>query len=211
MTHIPQFSVDDFEAVKTTPWEGVRNPEARNLMREMSLGDKVLFYHSNCKAPGIAALAEVWNFIQEVQRHMSIPGELFQDPAKTRTHRTVADQILSSSPQLGEAFATSLFRGGRLPQPTLGNIGDIDKIIKTSGRLQGSKERVCEFIQQEVSVHVLPFSGVLITFFLLFQEYIKSLIDVMNQAEDLESLENLHALCSCMQSIRMSVRLKHGI
>lgn len=55
----PQFSVDDFEEVKTTPWEGVRNAEARNLMKEMSLGDKVLFYHSNCKNPGIAALAEV--------------------------------------------------------------------------------------------------------------------------------------------------------
>ncbi|TBU28751.1 PUA-like domain-containing protein [Dichomitus squalens] len=54
-----KFSVDDFEAVKTTPWEGVRNAEARNLMKEMKVGDKVLFYHSNCKNPGIAAFAEV--------------------------------------------------------------------------------------------------------------------------------------------------------
>jgi hypothetical protein len=36
-----KFSVDDFEAVGTTPWEGVRNPEARNLMKEMRVGDKV--------------------------------------------------------------------------------------------------------------------------------------------------------------------------
>ncbi|CDO73841.1 hypothetical protein BN946_scf185015.g170 [Trametes cinnabarina] len=54
-----KFSVDDFESVKTTPWEGVRNAEARNLMKEMKVGDKVLFYHSNCKNPGIAAFAEV--------------------------------------------------------------------------------------------------------------------------------------------------------
>ncbi|TFK93634.1 DUF55-domain-containing protein [Polyporus arcularius HHB13444] len=54
-----KFSVDDFEAVKTTPWEGVRNAEARNLMKEMHVGDKVLFYHSNCKNPGITAFAEV--------------------------------------------------------------------------------------------------------------------------------------------------------
>ncbi|KAG1752512.1 PUA-like domain-containing protein [Suillus paluster] len=54
-----KFSVDDFEAVRTTPWEGVRNFEARNLMKEMSLGDKILFYHSNCKNPGIAGFAEV--------------------------------------------------------------------------------------------------------------------------------------------------------
>ncbi|KAI6163178.1 DUF55-domain-containing protein [Pisolithus thermaeus] len=47
-----KFSIDDFEAVGTTAWEGVRNFEARNLMKEMSIGDKVLFYHSNCKNPG---------------------------------------------------------------------------------------------------------------------------------------------------------------
>ncbi|KAJ7666169.1 PUA-like domain-containing protein [Mycena polygramma] len=54
-----KFSVDDFEAAKTSPWEGVRNYEARNLMKEMKLGEKALFYHSNCKNPGIAAFAEV--------------------------------------------------------------------------------------------------------------------------------------------------------
>ncbi|KAF8138334.1 DUF55-domain-containing protein [Boletus edulis] len=55
------FSIDDFEGVESTPWEGVRNYEARNLMKEMVLGDKVLFYHSNCKNPGIAGFAEVSN------------------------------------------------------------------------------------------------------------------------------------------------------
>ncbi|KAI6130280.1 DUF55-domain-containing protein [Pisolithus croceorrhizus] len=48
-----KFSIDDFEAVGTTAWEGVRNFEARNLMKEMSIGDKVLFYHSNCKNPAL--------------------------------------------------------------------------------------------------------------------------------------------------------------
>ncbi|KAJ7269881.1 DUF55-domain-containing protein [Mycena rebaudengoi] len=54
-----KFSVDDFEQVKTSPWEGVRNYEARNLMKQMKVGEKALFYHSNCKIPGIAAFAEV--------------------------------------------------------------------------------------------------------------------------------------------------------
>ncbi|KAK0491536.1 PUA-like domain-containing protein, partial [Armillaria novae-zelandiae] len=54
-----KFSVDDFEIVGTSPWEGVRNYEARNLMKEMKVGDKAVFYHSNCKVPGIAAFAEV--------------------------------------------------------------------------------------------------------------------------------------------------------
>jgi len=55
-----KFSVSDFEAAGTTPWEGVRNHQARNIMRDsMKLGDKVLFYHSSCKVPGVTALAEV--------------------------------------------------------------------------------------------------------------------------------------------------------
>ena len=45
---------------QTTPWEGVRNYQARNLMRdEMKLGDQVLFYHSSCEVPGAVGIAEV--------------------------------------------------------------------------------------------------------------------------------------------------------
>lgn len=36
-----QFGVDDFERIGTTPWEGVRNHEAKNLMMQMRLGDQV--------------------------------------------------------------------------------------------------------------------------------------------------------------------------
>lgn len=56
------FSVDKFASMpkKVTQWDGVRNPEARTMMREkMKIGDRVLFYHSNCKLPGIAGLAKV--------------------------------------------------------------------------------------------------------------------------------------------------------
>lgn len=45
---------------QTVDWWGVRNYQARNFMRDqMKLGDQVFFYHSNCKQPGIAGLAEV--------------------------------------------------------------------------------------------------------------------------------------------------------
>ncbi len=53
-------SIDDLEQKKTVAWYGVRNYTARNFMRDqMSLGDRVLFYHSSCPEPGIAGLAEV--------------------------------------------------------------------------------------------------------------------------------------------------------
>jgi len=41
-------------------WDGVRNYQARNFMRDqMKVGDKVFFYHSSCKEPGIVGIAEV--------------------------------------------------------------------------------------------------------------------------------------------------------
>ena len=54
------FSIDDLARVKIEPWTGVRNFQARNLMRDqMNVGDDVLFYHSSCEPPGIAGLARV--------------------------------------------------------------------------------------------------------------------------------------------------------
>jgi predicted RNA-binding protein with PUA-like domain len=53
------FSIDDLQRVGTEPWTGVRNYQARNFMRQMQVGDTVLFYHSNCEVPGIYGIAEV--------------------------------------------------------------------------------------------------------------------------------------------------------
>ena len=54
------FGIDDLERVGTEPWDGVRNYQARNFMRdEMKKGDKIFFYHSNCKTPGVVGIAEV--------------------------------------------------------------------------------------------------------------------------------------------------------
>ena len=53
------YSIDDLERDGTEPWEGVRNYQARNFMREMAEGDLVLFYHSNAKPPGVAGICRV--------------------------------------------------------------------------------------------------------------------------------------------------------
>ncbi len=44
---------------RTTHWDGVRNYQARNFLREMEKGDRVLFYHSNCDIMGVVGVAEV--------------------------------------------------------------------------------------------------------------------------------------------------------
>ena len=53
------YSIDTLEKDGVTLWDGIRNYQARNFMRRMSLGDKVFFYHSNCKPPGIVGFMEV--------------------------------------------------------------------------------------------------------------------------------------------------------
>ncbi|KAG6861854.1 hypothetical protein C0995_011151 [Termitomyces sp. Mi166 len=115
----------------------------------------------------------------------------FQDPegcaevwsfiCDVQRHMHASDNLssLSSSPHIGpdppSVTTAGIIRSGHLPRPELGIIGDIERAVKTLSRTQNFKERICEYIQKE--------------------EYIKSLIEVFNTAEDLESLENLHALC----------------
>ena len=56
------FSIDDLKNSpgKKDHWDGIRNYQARNFMRDdMRKGDQVLFYHSNCKEPGIVGIAEI--------------------------------------------------------------------------------------------------------------------------------------------------------
>ena len=54
------YTIDDLQRDGTTSWEGVRNFQARNFMRdEMRAGDKVLFYASSAEPSGVTGLAEV--------------------------------------------------------------------------------------------------------------------------------------------------------
>ncbi|EAU84416.2 nuclear protein [Coprinopsis cinerea okayama7 len=93
---------------------------------------------------------------------------------------------ISSSPLIGSELsvtAASIYQSGALPQPRIGIIGEIERAIKNLARPQQMRERICEHIVHE--------------------DYIKQLIEVHTTAEDLEDLENLHALCSLMQTILM--------
>ncbi len=54
------FSLDDLVKRGREPWDGVRNYQARNFMRDhMKVGHQVLIYHSNVAEPGVVGLAEV--------------------------------------------------------------------------------------------------------------------------------------------------------
>ena len=77
------FGIDDLAAAprRTTPWEGVRNYQARNLMRdEMRRGDLGFFYHSSCAEPGIQGIVEV---VREAYPDPTAfdPDSRYHDPA----------------------------------------------------------------------------------------------------------------------------------
>ncbi len=61
-TEPSEFGIDDLilRPNQTEPWDGVRNYQARNMLRDaMQVGDQVFFYHSNCEIPGIVGIAEI--------------------------------------------------------------------------------------------------------------------------------------------------------
>ena len=79
------FSYDDLERCGNTGdiWDGVRNYQARNYMKEMKTGDQVLFYHSNARPPGVVGIAEV---VEEAQADPTQfdPENRYYDPKSTR-------------------------------------------------------------------------------------------------------------------------------
>ncbi|KAF7241174.1 Thymocyte nuclear protein 1, partial [Varanus komodoensis] len=56
-----KFGIEDLKAQpnQTASWDGVRNYQARNFLRDMKVGQEAFFYHSNCKAPGIAGIVKI--------------------------------------------------------------------------------------------------------------------------------------------------------
>lgn len=123
------FSIDDLKRVGTEPWDGVRNYQARNFMRDgMKVGDGVLFYHSNTKIPGIAGIATVASGAYPDETQFD-PDSHYYDPKATReeprwqlvdiSFERKLDRIISleeikgHAEELGEEFSL-IRRGNRL-------------------------------------------------------------------------------------------------
>ncbi|HSS02736.1 MAG TPA: EVE domain-containing protein [Kofleriaceae bacterium] len=77
------FGIADLERVKVEPWTGVRSFFARAHMRAMSVGDDVLFHHSNASPPGVAGMARVVK-TQVVDETQFDPASPYHDPRATR-------------------------------------------------------------------------------------------------------------------------------
>lgn len=123
-----EFSIDDLQAVDAEPWTGVRNYQARNFMRQMQVGDGVLFYHSNTKVPGIYGIAEVATTAYPDQTQFDSDSKYFDEKATQEQPRwehvdiryvrhlnnpIALDTIRQHSEALGEEFAL-IRKGSRL-------------------------------------------------------------------------------------------------
>ncbi|HZH42976.1 MAG TPA: EVE domain-containing protein [Lysobacter sp.] len=122
------FSIDDLARVGTEPWNGVRNFQARNFMRQMQVGDGVLFYHSNTAVPGIAGIARVASTAYPDETQFD-PKSDYHDPKSRRENprwdlvdvaferklrRVIPlEEIRQHADALGEDFAL-IRRGNRL-------------------------------------------------------------------------------------------------
>lgn len=122
------FGIDDLaeRAGQTEPWDGVRNYQARNYLKEMRLADQAFFYHSNCTPPGIAGVVEV---VREAYPDPSAfdPNSRYYDPKSDpdrptwylvdvklvrKLRRLIPLQELKDAAELGDFALTR--RGNRL-------------------------------------------------------------------------------------------------
>jgi len=54
------YNIDDLERDQREPWDGIRNYQARNMIRDdMQIGDQAFFYHSSCKVPAIVGIMNI--------------------------------------------------------------------------------------------------------------------------------------------------------
>ncbi|KZO98148.1 DUF625-domain-containing protein, partial [Calocera viscosa TUFC12733] len=138
--------------------------------------------------------ADVWDFILDVQTHMlsnrddaesSTSG--FSPPAAAPSSPFSTSSVPSSPERLPlpvsdvQVMISNLIQHQELPVPQLGNINEIEQAFKLVGRNPATKSKLCSTI---VSRH-----------------FWKQCIEVHGQAEDLESLEDLHALCKLAQTL----------
>jgi predicted RNA-binding protein with PUA-like domain len=119
------FGYDDLVRNKREGWDGIRNYQARNFLREMAVGDLAVFYHSNASPPGAAGICKVVKAVEPDPTQFD-PSSRYYDPdsdpadprwdwvtvAPVRALRFVPLAELRTIPEL--AGSRLLARGNRL-------------------------------------------------------------------------------------------------
>ncbi|MEM9449822.1 MAG: EVE domain-containing protein [Cyanobacteria bacterium P01_E01_bin.6] len=94
------YGIEHLKSEGETIWDGIRNYQARNLMRDMKIGDLAFFYHSNTKPPGIAGLMKVSKLGLDDPTQFD-PQNKYYDPKSTPENprwQTVALEYVETFP-----------------------------------------------------------------------------------------------------------------
>lgn len=95
------YSIADLQQQHQTIWDGVRNYQARNYLRQMQVGDLAFFYHSNTNLPGIVGLMRVVN-TDIADPTQFEPSSKYYDPKSTPESprwQTVVVEFVEAFPQ----------------------------------------------------------------------------------------------------------------
>src|SRR6056297_3438157 len=123
------YGYDDLERDGRTPWDGIRNYQARNFMRdEMKVGDRVLFYHSNTQPPGVVGVAEVVSEpYHDPKATPEAPRWMLVDVApRRRLQRLVTLAEMKADPALADLPLVR--RGNRLSIMPVGE-AEVERIV----------------------------------------------------------------------------------
>ncbi len=112
------YSIDDLKRDKRTSWGGVRNYQARNFLRDMKRGDRVLFYHSSSDPMGVVGIAEVADEARPDETQFDKKDDHY-DPKATR------EKPIWLAPDLAfkEKFPAAMTLGQIKIDPKLAGIG----------------------------------------------------------------------------------------
>lgn len=96
------YSLTDLESDRRAIWDGVRNYQARNFLRQMQPGDLAFFYHSNVAPPGIVGLTRVCqaNIVDPTQFDPDSPDYDPKSTAEQPRWQTVEIEFVSAFPQM---------------------------------------------------------------------------------------------------------------
>lgn len=121
------YSIDDLKKDKMEPWDGIRNYQARNMIRDdMKIGDKAFFYHSSCKVPAIVGVMKIASAAYPDPTQFDSRSKYYDEKSKQdeprwllidvaferKTKRPITLEELKAHPGLGDFRLTQ--RGNRL-------------------------------------------------------------------------------------------------
>jgi predicted RNA-binding protein with PUA-like domain len=131
------YSITDLQNQNQTIWDGVRNYQARNLLRQMQIGDLAFFYHSNAEPPGIFGLMRIIEIGIADPTQFDVNSKYYDDkstPESPRWQTVKVEFVEIFNNPLSLATLKAKFNGDELLVVRKGNRLSVTPVIESVGR-----------------------------------------------------------------------------